>query len=147
MATQDSTVTSPITAPSTKTDNPLAHSALKAVTSAHAAIDAAVEVSGPTPGTIASDLIETDECFAVGHRRMDLVIDAIGEMGALCEFLRKAIPSELYPEYPIVRGLSARIEDLADAVVAALTDAGDDITEIAQRVHIDLPKQEGRYVR
>lgn len=88
-------------------------------------------------------LVETDECFEIGRRRMDFAVDAICEIEALCELLRKVIPPESYPENPIVRGLSGRIESLANAAIAALVDRGDDIVLIARKVCIDLPKQEG----
>ena len=92
----------------------------------------------------APDLIETEGTVVIEKMRCFLAMEAVQEIAELCNVLSRAIPQDAYPEHPIVRGFSARISDLAHAALAAITDAHDQLSDIAARVRITLPEMEGK---
>lgn len=92
----------------------------------------------------APDLIEAADTVTIGTRRHALVLEALTELGVLCELLRSATRKGSTEEAVAVRGLSIRMGNLIDAVSSAVSDAPDDTSEIAHRVGIALPVQEGR---
>lgn len=91
----------------------------------------------------APDLIWTGDNVTLGKERHALVLEALTELGVLCELLRSATRKGSTEEAVAVRGLSIRMGDLIDAVSSAVGDAPDDTADIAHRVGIALPAQEG----
>lgn len=88
------------------------------------------------------DLIEAGDTVSIGRQRHWLALEALGEARGLCDLLRIATRNGSTEEMQIVRGLSIRMGNLLDAVCGAISDAHDDLDDIAQRVGIPLPSQQ-----
>lgn len=87
----------------------------------------------------APDLIETDDTFVIGKSRSGLALEVLAELAALCDLLRVATRRGSDDEKFVVRGLSMRMNELVDAVTAAISDVHDKTDDIAARVGIERP--------
>ena len=81
--------------------------------------------------TNVADLTKTDDAVTIGAKRHAIIAEATIEIGFLCELLRK----HKEPDFATVRGLSARIEDLARIACSGLDDEREQTTDLARDLY------------
>lgn len=74
------------------------------------------------------DLSETDEGTTIGAERRNIVMESATEIGLLCELLRKHDDAD----FAVVRGVSARIDDLSAIIVRAMGDPEESTASISK---------------
>ena len=82
---------------------------------------------------MADDLTITDNQCTMSKERQGIALSATCEISALCDLLRDAANSDNGDL--AIRGLSARIKDLASIANVALGDELDSTTELNQRLN------------
>ncbi|MCK0507367.1 hypothetical protein [Aromatoleum anaerobium] len=91
----------------------------------------------------APDLVEVGDTIVIGTARHGLALEAAWEIEELCNALCSTVGPSAGPARLVVRGLSARIRDLACAVMSALGDDIEETAKIANHVRIALPETGG----
>lgn len=69
-----------------------------------------------------SDLMETEDAVILGKERHHLALQAALEIGSLCYELRDAMDGEPNCTDEITRGMTSRIHELANSIIAAISD-------------------------
>ena len=72
--------------------------------------------------SIDGDLIDSGEQLILSDRRREVALQAVWEVDQLCRALYGAVRPSETQEWLLVRGLSARVQELNDAIGAALSD-------------------------
>ncbi len=86
--------------------------------------------------TASKDLVREGNTTSLSNLRCGVAIDAAAEIEELCKVLRDA--SKDYDSIDrIVRGISARMEDLSHIVMSALGDELEKTDELAYRLRLE----------
>ena len=95
--------------------------------------------------TASRDLICEGSTTSMSNFRCVLAIDAAAEIEELCKVLREAT-KEVDGTGLVVRGFSARIEELSKVIMGALGDESEETGELAYRLRLEQeesPRLEG----
>ncbi len=80
-----------------------------------------------------ADLSKTEDLITIGAERHAIIVDAAVEISSLCELLRKYKEAD----YTAVRGVLARIDDLARIVGTGLDDSVQQTADLARDLRRD----------
>ena len=80
-----------------------------------------------------ADLNKAEDIITIGTERHAIIVDAAGEISSLCELLRKHKEAD----YTAVRGVLARIDDLARIVGTGLDDSVQQTADLARDLRRD----------
>jgi hypothetical protein len=96
----------------------------------------------PQTGTN-QDLREEGDDIVMSMARRDIALEATWEIDRLCRMLRETFTSENFDESLLLRGLSARIEDLNISVMSAIEDRFCSTSSLARVVLRNFGSPEG----
>ena len=90
---------------------------------------------------INTGLEEQENRITLSKNRQLVALEAAHEIQALCQTLRGAVTPNENQEHLVVRGLTARVNDLACALMSALSDEVETTAEIARVVGCQLEEE------